>query len=73
MPPKLSPEGEVIAAHMAATTAAFQALVRCLQENGSLSRGEYQYNLMPYMEASKDKQNEMTLVLLNDIRQALLD
>lgn len=31
MSDKLTPEQEMIAAHMAATTAAFQVLVHCLQ------------------------------------------
>jgi hypothetical protein len=40
MPKKLSPEHKIIAAHIAATTAAFQVLVHCLQENGALEPGQ---------------------------------
>jgi hypothetical protein len=39
--PKLSPEGEVIAAHGAAMVAAFQVLVSCLEENEAVHPGQF--------------------------------
>ncbi len=39
--PKLSPEGEVIAAQGAAVVAAFQVLVGCLEENEALQPGQF--------------------------------
>ena len=74
MPEKLSPEHEIIAAHMAATTAAFQVLVHCLQENGALERGQMPEALRVYMEMAKhQRDNEVQLALLNDLRLALMD
>lgn len=73
MSEKLSPEGEVIAAHMAATTAAFQVLVLTLQNNGALDRGEFPEALHVYMEKGRDRLDPMALALLDDLRRALLD
>ena len=71
---KLSNEHEVIAAHIAATTAAFQVLVLCLQENGALKRGQFQQALHVYMETNKVRSgNEVELTLLHDLRNALMD
>jgi hypothetical protein len=39
--PKLSPEGEVIAANGAAMVAAFQVLVSCLEESDALLPGHF--------------------------------
>lgn len=39
--PKLSPEGEVIAAYGAAVVAAFQVLVNCLEENEAVQPGQF--------------------------------
>jgi hypothetical protein len=39
--PKLSPEGEVIAAYGAAMVAAFQVLVSCLEENEACIRDSF--------------------------------
>jgi hypothetical protein len=39
--PKLSPKGEVIAAHGAAMLAAFQVLVSCLEENEAVQPGQF--------------------------------
>lgn len=72
-PGKLSPEGEVLAAHMAATTAAFQVLVSCLQRNGTLERGEFQEMLGVYMESVKSTKDPVMLALLNDLRMSLID
>jgi hypothetical protein len=71
--PKLTPEGEVVAAHMAATTAAFQVLVSCLQRSGALPQGEFTRMLHAYMEAVKDTADPMQLALLDDLRRSLLD
>lgn len=71
--PKLSPEGEVLAAHMAATTAAFQVLVSCLQRNGALERGEFQEMLRVYMESVKSTKDPVMLALLHDLRMSLMD
>lgn len=71
---KLSAEHEIIAAHIAATTAAFQVLVHCLQENGALQRGQVPEAIRVYMETVKHRQgNEVELALLHDLRQALID
>ncbi|MFG1371504.1 hypothetical protein V5F32_04940 [Xanthobacter oligotrophicus] len=70
---KLSPEGEVLAAHMAATRAAFQVLISCLQRNGTLERGEYQEMLSAYMESVKSTGDPMMLALMDDLRRSLLD
>ena len=74
MPPKkLSSEGEVLAAHMAATRAAFQVLISCLQRNGTLERGEYQEMLSVYMESVKRTGDPVMLALLDDLRRSLMD
>lgn len=75
MSEKLDPNQEVIAAHIAATTAAFQVLVHCLKETGALEHGQVPEALRAYMEAAAKKRedNEIQLALLNDLRQALLD
>ena len=41
MPDNLSPEAEVLAAHMSATLAAFRVLLLCLQRSGALKEGDY--------------------------------
>lgn len=65
---------DVLAAHMAATTAALQVLVHCLQENGALERGEYQAALHGWLElAAKRDGNEMAFALVHDLRMALMD
>ena len=38
---KLVPEGEVIAAYGAATVAAFQLFINCLEENDTLLLGQF--------------------------------
>lgn len=70
---KPSPELEILTAHMAATTAAFQVLILLLQRNGTLERGEYQEALRDYMEAQKDRHPDTVLAMLDDLRVALLD
>lgn len=71
---KIASHRDVIAAHMAATTAAFQVLVHCLQENGALDRGQYQEALRVFMETAKHrKDNEIEMALLHDLRMALMD
>jgi hypothetical protein len=74
--PKLSPEGEVIAAYGAAMVAAFQVLVSCLQENEALQSGHFPEALRVYMEMTKSREgdvNDMTLAMLHEIRMATLD
>jgi len=74
MSKKLSPDHEIFAAHMAATTAAFQVLVHCLQENGALDRGQVPEALRVYMEMVKRREgNDVELALLHDLRQSLMD
>ncbi|WP_426611247.1 hypothetical protein [Bradyrhizobium sp. McL0616] len=73
--PKLSPEGEVIAAYGAAMVAAFQVLVSCLEEIEAIHVGQYPAALGVYMELVKSNKNEvsdMTLAVLHDIRAATL-
>jgi hypothetical protein len=74
--PKLSPEGEVIAAYGAAMVAAFQVLVSCLEENEAVHPGQFPEALRVYMEMTKSREgdvNDMTLAMLHDIRMATLD
>jgi hypothetical protein len=71
--PDISPDQEVVAAHMHAVTAAFQTLVLCLQNNGALEPGQYPAALHSYMELARDKASPMTLAMLDDLRQALLN
>jgi hypothetical protein len=74
--PKLSPEGEVIAAYGAAMVAAFQVLVSCLEENEAVQPGQFSAALAVYMEMVKSRQGEvsdMTLAVLSDIRAATVD
>lgn len=74
MPKKLSPNQEIIAAHIAATTAAFQVLILCLQENGALQPGQFPAALLGYMELhAKQKGGEVELALLHDLREALIN
>jgi hypothetical protein len=74
MPKKLSPEHEIIAAHIAATTAAFQVLILALQENGALQPGQVAAGLLNYMEIAKHREgNEIELSLLHDLRLALVN
>jgi hypothetical protein len=73
---KLTPEGEVIAAHGAAMVAAFQVLINCLEESDALLPGQFPDALRIYMEMVKSRQgdmNDMTLAVLHDIRMATLD
>jgi hypothetical protein len=73
---KLTPEGEVIAAHGAAMVAAFQVLINCLEESDAMLPGQFPEALRVYMEMVKSRQgdvSDMTLAVLHDIRMATLD
>ena len=66
--PKLSPEGEVVAA--------FQVLLSCLEENEAVHPGQFPAALAVYMEMVKSRKgdiSDMTLAVLHDIRAATLD
>jgi hypothetical protein len=74
--PKLSPEGEVIAAYGAAIVAAFQVLNSCLEERDALLPGQFPDALGVYMKMIQSKTgavSEMTLAVLHDIRTATAD
>ena len=74
--PKLSPEGEVIAAYGAAMVAAFQVLVSCLEETEPVHPGQFHAALGVYMDMVKSRKgdvSDLTLAVLNDIRAATLD
>jgi hypothetical protein len=74
--PKLSPEGEAIAAQGAALAAAFQVLINCLEESDALLPGQFPDALHVYMEMVKSKTgdvSDMTLAVLHDIRAATLN
>lgn len=74
--PKLSPEGEVIAAYGAAMVAAFQVLLSCLEENEAVQPGQFPAALGVYMEMVKSRKgdvSDMTLAVLHDIRSATMD
>ena len=47
---KLTPEGEVIASYGAATVAAFQVLINCLEESDALLPGPFAEALRIYIE-----------------------
>jgi len=73
---KLTPEDEVIAAYGAATVAAFQVLINCLEESDALLPGQFPDALGVYMEMVKSRKgdvSDMTLAVLHDIRTATLD
>jgi hypothetical protein len=72
---KTSSESEVIAAYGAATVAAFQVLINCLEERDALLPGQFPAALGVYMEMVKSKEgglSEMTLAILHDIRKSTL-
>lgn len=72
MPKKLSPEAEMIAAHIAATTTAFQLLVMCLQDNEALRPGQFQEALANVIANYKPESgNDAMHKLLNDLKLAL--
>ena len=74
--PKLSPEGEIIAAQGAAIVAAFQVLINSLEESDALLPGQFPEALRIYMEMVKSRKgdvSDMTLAVLHDIRMATLD
>jgi hypothetical protein len=74
--PKLSPEGEVIAAYGAAMVAAFQVLVSCLEENEAMQPRQFPEAPRVYMEMTKSREgdvNDMTLALLHEIRMATMN
>jgi hypothetical protein len=74
--PKLTPEGEIIAAYGAAMVAAFQVLVGCLEENEAIHPGQFPEALRIYMEMTKSRAgdvSDMTLAVLHDLRVATLE
>jgi hypothetical protein len=73
MTDKLSPEGEVLAAHVTATIAAFKVLILTLENNGSLTHGEFPAALRVYMEKMRTTAEPVTLALLDDLLKSLLD
>jgi|GEM_PF-2839478 hypothetical protein len=73
MPKQLSSDGEVLAAHMAASTAALQVLIGCLEQRGALIPGQFPHALEIYMEVVKSREgvvNDMTLAMLNSILES---
>lgn len=73
---KLSPEGEVIAAHGAAMVAAFQVLIHCLEERDALVPGQFAQAVGVHMELVKSRTggvSDMTLAVLHELRTALLN
>ena len=73
--PDLPPEAKIMAAHMAATTAAIQVLVTALQEGGLLRSGAYPELLRIYIDGLKRRGNADPLVmsLLDDLRKAFIN
>ena len=71
--PELPPDQAILAAHMTATTAAFQVLITCLQESGALKRGEFPEALRIYIEGLKDRADPMMVTLLGDLRKSLMN
>jgi hypothetical protein len=68
---KLSTEHEIMAAQLAATAAAFQVLVSCLQENGALKHGEFQDALRLFIRTAPASASP-AMLLLDDLRKALV-
>jgi hypothetical protein len=76
MASKLTPDGEAIAAYGAATVAAFQVLINCLEESDALLPGQFPDALGVYMEMVKSRKgdvSDMALAVLHDIRTATQD
>lgn len=70
---KLRQDCEIVAAHITVTTAAFQMLVRCLQENGALKQEQISEALILCM-AMVDTKGAMRLNWrCCDLRWALMD
>ncbi len=72
-PPRPPADPEVLSAHIAATTAAYQVLVLAMERRGLLDRGEVAELLKTYMEVAKDRETPVTLALLHEMRLAVLD
>lgn len=72
MPPKLDPEIDMFAAHMAAVTAAFQVLILGLERIGVFEKGDYAGMLQVYLERQQERHPDAVLTLLDDLRRALL-
>ena len=73
MSENLSPEGEAIVAYGAATMAAFQVLIGCLQSNGALEHGQFPEALRLFINVSSGKVEEPVLEILRDLRVSLLE
>ena len=63
---------EALASYDSAMTAAFQVLIHCLQRNGALKSGQYQEELMRYLEITRDKASPVKTAILEDLRDSLL-
>jgi hypothetical protein len=64
---------EAVASYDAAMTAAFQVLLRCLQNNGLLKPGQFHEALRAYIEATKDKTNPAKSAILSDLLKMTMD
>ena len=73
--PDMTPEAKIVAAHMAATAAAFQVLVTALQEAGALQPGTFPEMLRLYVEGLQQRGNAdpMVVTLLGDLQKALIN
>ena len=73
--PDLPSEAKIMAAHMAATTAAMQVLVTALQEAGLLRHGAYPELLRIYIEGLQKRggADPLVVTLLGDLRKALIN
>jgi hypothetical protein len=72
MSDKTTREQEIIAAHIAATTTAFQLLVLCLQENEALRPGQFETALAELIAGYKPGSGKDTVFeMLNDLKLAL--
>jgi hypothetical protein len=58
---KLSPEGEITAAHGAAMVAAFQVLINCLEENVLLLPGQFPDALTDYIQMVKSRKGDLAI------------
>ena len=71
--PKLTPDSEVLDAHMTAHHVALVALVRCLEDNGALRPGQSANALHMSMETGRRELSDVTLAMLHGIREAVLE
>lgn len=71
----LPPEAKIMAAHVAATTAAIPLLVTALQEGGLLRHGAHPELVRIHLEGQQNRggADPLVVTLLGDLRKALIN